>query len=236
MKGSALRQYKLDWNDESNQCFERIKCLLSNQVKLSHFDEDKQVCLFTDASHEFYGVMLTQNDDLECSKPIWDQKHSPLAFLSGKFNNSQLNWSTTEKEADPIVLAMKKLRHFLYSSKEFRLFTDHRNLVFVFNPVGTKKASTDRLLRWADLIASFRFLVEHIPGSYNVWADMLSRWRSPESLNPVLAHVGELSVPPTLSNFEWPTLNDIRIAQLEFRPIPDCLHDVEGILKKDGKV
>jgi hypothetical protein len=45
MKGSALRKYKLDWSDESNQCFERIKCLLSNQVKLSHFDEDKQVCL-----------------------------------------------------------------------------------------------------------------------------------------------------------------------------------------------
>jgi hypothetical protein len=89
-----------------------------------------------------------------------------------------LNWSTIEKEAYPIVVAMTKLRHFLVNEHGFRLFTDHRNLVFVFSPTGVKKASTERLLRWSDLISSYRFVVEHIPGISNVWADFLSRWQT----------------------------------------------------------
>jgi hypothetical protein len=102
---------------------------------------------------------------------------------------------------------MKKLRHFRLNPKGFRLFTDHRNLVFVFNPSGTKKASTDRLLRWADLIASFIFIVEHTPGSYNVWADILSRWKS-MSAEPVLAS-NNPRIPTTLEEFVGPSMDSI---------------------------
>jgi hypothetical protein len=56
----------------------------------------------------------------------------------------------------------------------FRLFTDHRNLVFVFHPNGVKKSSTDRLARWAEALNGFRYVVEHINGISYVWADILS--------------------------------------------------------------
>jgi hypothetical protein len=47
-------------------------------------------------------------------------------------------------------------------------------------PIGNKKWSADRLFRWANLNASFQFL---------------SRWRSLDSLNPVLTHIGEVYCP-----------------------------------------
>ena len=71
------------------------------------------------------------------------------------------------------------MRHVLKRSDGFRLFTDHRNLLHVFDPVsrvGSFKHADDRLSRWAVLLLGFRYVVEHIPGEENVVADLLSRW------------------------------------------------------------
>jgi hypothetical protein len=235
MKGSSLRKYKLEWNEKTNLCFQHIKTLLANQVKLAHFDPQSVLCLFTDASDSFYGIMLTQINSEEVDTPIWEQKHRPIAFLSGKFSNSQLKWSTIEKEAYPIVLSMQKLRHFLLTSKGFRLFTDHRNLVYVFNPNGVKKTANDRLLRWSDLISSFNFIVEHIPGSYNIWADILSRWHEKDPCTPILASLS-LRVPTTLEEFQWPTKDDLKAAQDEQEYIPGNLDLVDNLLEKREKI
>jgi hypothetical protein len=235
MKGTQLRKYELSWDEEANNCFNKVKRLLSNQVKLSHLDSSQILCLFTDASDYFYGIILTQIPHEDLDLKVSDQRHSPVAFLSGKFSASQLKWSTIEKEAFPVIVAMTKLKHFLLTSKGFRLFTDHRNLVFVFNPVGTKKASTDRLLRWADVITSFRFVVEHIPGSFNVWADILSRWQEKLCEKPVFASMN-LSVPTTLNDFEWPSVLEICEAQKSQTNIPAGLEFSEELFRKDGRI
>jgi hypothetical protein len=60
MKGTPFRKYTLSWDEETNNCFNNIKFLLSNQVKLSHLDSSQILCLFTDASDLFYGIILTQ--------------------------------------------------------------------------------------------------------------------------------------------------------------------------------
>jgi len=59
--------------------------------------------------------------------------HDPLAFLSGSFNATQRRWSFIDKEVFPIMESLDQLRHFLLSENQFRLFTDHRNLIFLFN-------------------------------------------------------------------------------------------------------
>ena len=60
------------------------------------------------------------------------------------------------------------------------MFTDHRNLRYIFNPVGVvsqvSKPQADRLERWAVYLRCFEYTIEHIAGELNVWADMLSRW------------------------------------------------------------
>ncbi len=59
----------------------------------------------------------------------------------------------------------------------FRLYTDHRNLQFMFNPDSTAKLNARaRLDRWSLKLQGYKYDVEHIPGDSNVWADLLSRW------------------------------------------------------------
>jgi hypothetical protein len=91
LKGSVLKKYQIAWDDASEFCFQWIKSLLSERVKLAHLDPDQTLCLFTDASDHFYGIMLSQIPISQVDKAVWEQQHSPVAFLSGKFTSSQRN-------------------------------------------------------------------------------------------------------------------------------------------------
>jgi hypothetical protein len=109
------------------------------------------------------------------------QRHEPLAFLRGTFNRSQKHWSVIEKEAIPIVQAVERLRHLLLRDEGFRLFTDHRNLIYVFDPIlkdnDFKKKADEKLCRCASKLFAFKYMIEHISGELRIWADILSRWR-----------------------------------------------------------
>ncbi|GMF51787.1 unnamed protein product [Phytophthora fragariaefolia] len=57
------------------------------------------------------------------------------------------------------------------------LFSDHRNLIYVFAPgKEVKKHIRGKLLRWAVKLMEYRYHIDHIEGASNVWADMISRW------------------------------------------------------------
>ena len=86
-----------------------------------------------------------------------DQKHEHLEFSSGLCNATQRRWTIIEKEAFPIMESLDKLRHFLLSDNHFRLFTDHRNHIFLFDPTfkesDFKKQTMDKL---CDELQSFK--------------------------------------------------------------------------------
>jgi len=67
------------------------------------------------------------------------------------FLRSQKHWSVIEKEAFRIVEAVERLRHLLLRDEGIRLFTDHRNLIYVFDPIlrdkDFKKQAVDKLWR-----------------------------------------------------------------------------------------
>jgi hypothetical protein len=92
---------------------------------------------------------------------------------------TQRRCSIVDKEAFPIMESLDKLRHFVLSDNRFRLFTDHRNLIFLFDPTFKKwdfeKKTVDKLCRWASKLQEFRYIIEHLPGEDNLCADMLSR-------------------------------------------------------------
>ena len=140
------------------------------------------VCLFTDASCDFWGAILTQVDvkDFESGSSPLLWKHEPLGFLSGQFRGAQKRWGIPDKEGYPIRIACEKFAHVLIREKGFTIFTDHRNLTYIFNPAGVvasvAKPQADRLERWAMFLRCFTYKVRHIAGGANVWADMLCRW------------------------------------------------------------
>ena len=107
----ALAKVALEplWTPSCMTAFEAIKKSLLNTVTLAHFDDSKATCLFTDASEEFWSVVITQIPKPHLDKPRADEDHAPLAFLSGQFDSRQMAWSTVEKEAFPIVHAFDRL-------------------------------------------------------------------------------------------------------------------------------
>lgn len=68
-------------------------------VPLPHPRDDAAVCLYTDATADFWGSVVTQVPVKDLSKKIADQNHDPLAFFSGRFVGASSRWPIVEKEA-----------------------------------------------------------------------------------------------------------------------------------------
>ena len=123
-----------EWTETHAKSFRAIKDGVANAVKLAHVRDDATLCLFTDASDLFFGAILTQIPaevfDADGDPNAWP--HEPLGFLSGAFKNAQLRWSVCDKEGYAIKIACEKFTHLLIRERGFVLFTDHRNLTYIF--------------------------------------------------------------------------------------------------------
>ena len=179
----------IGWVDDHLACFTRIKKALLAMVPLAHPRADMMVCLYTDASDGFWGAIATQVPFDDLSLPLDEQRHQPLAFLSGAFTGASERWSIVEKEAFAVVESCKRLDYILIRPAGFRLFTDHKNLQYIFNPAGQSPSlaryQAHKLERWALVLSSFPYTIECLPGDDNVWGDLLSRWGACEDPVPM---------------------------------------------------
>ena len=170
------------WGKEHDASFAALKAALVTAVTSAYPDDEKEFCLFTDASDDYWGAILTQvpAGSTASDVPICDWNHEPLAFLSGVFRGPQKRWGVPDKEGFAIKESCLKLAHLLVRRKGVSIFTDHRNLRYIFNPLAVvaqvTKPQADRLERWAVFLRCFDYKIYHIPGELNVWGDMLSRW------------------------------------------------------------
>ena len=150
----------------------RCKDALANMATLAHPDPAKTFCLYTDASQDHWGAVLNQIPGDQIDKPLEDQAHEPLAFLSGTFKGASLRWSTTEKEAYAIVASCKRLDYLLQRPGGFKIYTDHRNLKYIFGQDATAnevpRYLADKLARWAVVLSSFNYTIHHVSGDDNV--------------------------------------------------------------------
>lgn len=68
----------------------------------------------------------------------------------------------------------------LICEDDIHIFTNHRNLLFVYDPLTVKtnlgRHVVNKVQRWALYLLHFMHTIEHIEGSRNVTADMLTRW------------------------------------------------------------
>nr|GFC23520.1 reverse transcriptase domain-containing protein [Tanacetum cinerariifolium] len=85
-------------------------------------------------------------------------------------NQSEANYTTTEKEMLAVVYAFEKFRSYLIMNKSI-VYTDHSALKCLF----AKKDAKARLLRWILLLQKFDFKVIDTRGAENYVADHLSR-------------------------------------------------------------
>lgn len=197
-----------------------MKKELMDSLILAHPDETKIMCLFTDASDKHWSGVLTKIPPIDKYLEFEDQHHELLAFLFGSFKGSPLRWSTIDKEFFFIIESVTRQDHMLGAPKGFSLFTDHKNLTYIFDPVSmrsnTPKNSINRVEHWDMKPSSFKYEIFYISGEENVWADLMSRWGNAD-YQPALPRLSALFVEPFAPSldpkFTWPGVADIRKAQ-----------------------
>lgn len=195
------------WNNKLEEAYRNLLEIIRvcSTRNLSRYSLDHPLYLYTDASDVFYSMVIVQsvkdfqeklleNPNYILDKNIIKDKTDgtvidsladptkdsfvPIAFLSGKFVNSQTKWPIIQKEIYPIIKAFKRFDYLLQNHLPGIIIrTDHRNILFVLQPSkATSKNALGRIYRWALLLQSCNITVQHIPGVENVLADLLSRW------------------------------------------------------------
>lgn len=223
IKKISIRQ--LSWGTEQDDALSYLQETLRNAIKLAHPKPGYSICIHTDASERFWAGVVSQVRPNELSKPVLDQKHEPLGFLGGEFTGSERNWTTYEKEGFAIYRVFEKLDYMLMGEQPVHVFTDHRNLLFVFSPTALQptigRHVISKVQRWAMFLSRFDFSIEHIDGCKNIFADILTRWvrgyRSEGICTPRIqaVQISDAQVVPSSSEIEWPSWSTIRESQLK---------------------
>ena len=158
------KRVKFIWSPECEIAFQKLKAILESSPVLAAPNFSKPFKLVVDASEVASGSALLQEDEVGVDHPV--------CYFSKKFNKSQLNYSTIEKECLALVLAIQHFEVYLSSSSlPICVFSDHNPLVFI----NKMKNSNQRLLRWSLMLQEYNIEVRHIRGKDNVIADCLSR-------------------------------------------------------------
>jgi hypothetical protein len=112
---------KYVWEASQEVAFQTLKQKTMSQPILQYPDFSKEFVMTTDASNEGAGAVLSQGSI---------GKDLPTAYASRKFNMSEQNYSTVEKELAVIVWGIKHFRPYLYG-KRFKIVSDHKPLTWI---------------------------------------------------------------------------------------------------------
>ncbi len=186
------------WDAGCQKDFEKIQQSVKDAKYLHTADPLKDFILFTDASKEAFGATLCQVVETEIAdkdrstnlpeeKEIVDEEKErtlvtrkeqipdfvPIAYLCGRFSDSENNWTIPEKEMYAVIRAFKKWRHFLLPSFT-HVYTDAKDVYYLLKP--KRKHEKSRLAKWAISLMEYNFRAIHLAGKLNVMADYLSRY------------------------------------------------------------
>ena len=138
-----------------------LKDYLQEAPILRYPDPEARYVLYTDASKYAYAGVLTQTVD---------GTDHPIAYVSGLFRGSQLNWAALTKEAYAIYMSVKKLSFYL-DSVRITVRSDHLPLKKFLE----KNTMNAKVNNWAVELESQKIDFVFISGIKNVLADTLSR-------------------------------------------------------------
>ena len=117
---------KFEWTSACQESFELLKEALCGEPVLKYADTSKPYTLYTDASKYGWAGALTQPYTMTIDGKSTTTDH-PVAFVSGLFRGSQLNWAALTKEAFAIYMSVKKLLFHL-TDAQILLRSDHKPL------------------------------------------------------------------------------------------------------------
>ena len=139
----------------SSKSFELLKSFLCGEPILKYGDTSKTYTLYTDASKYRWAGVLTQSHTTVIDGKSVTTDH-PVAFVSGLFRGSQLNWVALMKEAYTIYMSVKKLSFYLIQA-DVLLKSDHLRLKRFLH----KNTLTSKVNNWVMELESFNIQFEH---------------------------------------------------------------------------
>lgn len=228
----------LGWDDSHTAAFRSLQDALLQSVKLSFPKPGRSIYMYTDASQRYWSGVITQCDPAELDKPFDCQVHEPLAFVGAAFSSTQSNWSTFEKEGFAIYSTFLKCDYMLLNIPNLLIFTDHRNLLFIFAPtaffpnIGTH--IIHKVHRWAIYLSRFQYTISHIPGYLNIIADMLTRWTKGHRSGPLPGRLASLvlnerAVVFTAADITWPDQPTLIAEQRKYPSPHGCVQYADGL-------
>ena len=159
---------KFEWTSACQKSFELLKEALCGEPVLKYADTSKPYTLYTDASKYGWAGVLTQPHIMTIDGKSTTTDH-PVAFVSGLFRGSQLNWAALTKEAFAIYMSIKKLLFYL-TDAQILLRSDHKPLEKFL----LKNTLNSKVNNWAMELEAFNIQFDYIKGSSNILVDTLS--------------------------------------------------------------
>jgi len=111
---------------KDKQAFETAKDLLCNDPILTYPDFNKPFTLTTGASNYATGSVLSQGPDTN---------DRPIYFASRTLSDTEIRYSTIEKEMLAIIWSVRHFRLYLFG-RTFQIVTDHKPLIWLENLKG----------------------------------------------------------------------------------------------------
>ena len=127
---------------------------------------NKDYVIHYDASKFSYSGILQQ------TRPGTDEL-APVAYFSGNFDETQVKWNITEKEAYAIYKSIKRFTFYTTGTKS-TVFSDHKPLKNFFEG----RMNVAKLDRWPLELQEFDISLEFIRGKLNKIADVISRLKN----------------------------------------------------------
>lgn len=172
--------HTMSWGTDRRIAIASIQDSLRKAVKMKFSKHDHGGFVYTDASENLCSAVVTQTEKNQLSKAIEQQKHDPLAFWGGRFNKSQRYWTTFEKKTYVMVQTFDRLNCLFCEAKHTHVFTDHKNLFYLFATLALRLNSARHILfevhRWAMHLSIFEFFIDHIERADNVFVDIVTLW------------------------------------------------------------
>ena len=158
-----------NWILECQKSFDLLKSYMCGEPILKYADTSKPYTLYTDVSkYSWVGVLTQPHSTVIDGKSV--STDDPVAFVSGLFKGSQINWAVLTKEAFAIYMSVKKLSFYL-DQAEILLRSDH----LPWKKFLQKNTLNSKVNNWAMELESFNIQFEYIQGSKSILTDTLSR-------------------------------------------------------------
>ena len=150
------------WDKECEKAFTKVKYSLSNDIVVCFPDYTRPFVVAADASNVAIGAVISNVMD--------DGTERPIAYMSKTLNKTQRKWSTIEREAYAVIVALNEFNCYLWG-RHFTLVTDHRPLTWL----KTMPNPSPKFARWQMSLQQYDFDIVYKAGKTNRNADALSR-------------------------------------------------------------